>query len=45
MNIDINSILLLVIVIEIGLVYFKIAQVVEEQPGKLGGVLKKTLAE
>jgi hypothetical protein len=34
-NIDFNTILLLVIVIEIGLVYFKITQVVEEQPEKL----------
>ena len=35
MNVDFNTILLLVIVVEIGLVYFKITQVVEEQPEKL----------
>ena len=43
MNIDFNTILLLVIVVEIGLLYFKISQVVEEQPEKLGELQKQSV--
>jgi hypothetical protein len=35
-NVDFNTILLLVIMVEIGLVYFKISQVLNEQPEQLG---------
>jgi hypothetical protein len=42
-NIDFNTILLLVIVIEIGLVYFKITQVVDEQPEKLGELQQQSV--
>jgi len=42
-NIDFNTILLLVIVIEIGLVYFKITQVVDVQPEKLGELQQQSV--
>jgi hypothetical protein len=35
-NVDFNTILLLVIMVEIGLVYFKISHVLNEQPEQLG---------